>query len=414
MRSRWYKADEIVNAISIASLCSAAYLAVYFTRNILGAITPQMLEEGYSAEFIGRVSSFHFVSYAAGQLIHGAIGDRVSARYMICTGLFLACLTNLLFGFFVDVSPAAAMAAYGLMGFFLAMIYGPMTKLTAENTKPLYATRCCLAYTFSSYFGSPAAGIAAALLTWEGVLISGSAFLGVMAACCFVVFRIMERQGIIKYGQYVRKKEQGGGVRILIQHGIVRFTLISMITGIVRTTVVFWMPTYIAQFLGFPAETAALIFTAATLAISATAFITVFLYEKLFKENMERTIRFMFCLASAFFLLLAAVKQPIVNIICMILGIMASNGASCMLWNKYCPSLRDTGMVSCAVGFLDFASYLAAAVSSVLFADAINTIGWRRLILIWFLLMVMGEIISLPYKKVINKSMPNERRKGEA
>ena len=65
----------------------------------------------------------------------------------------------------------------------------------------------------------------------------------------------------------------------------IKFVFISVITGVVRTTVVFWLPTYISQYLGFSSETSAMLFTVATLVISLTTFITVFVYERL-KRNM--------------------------------------------------------------------------------------------------------------------------------
>jgi sugar phosphate permease len=83
----------------------------------------------------------------------------------------------------------------------------------------------------------------------------------------------------------------------------------------------------------------------------------------------------------------------------MVVAIMAANGAACMLYSRYCPSLYDTGLVSTATGFLDFISYIAAALSSSLFANMVTKIGWGNLILIWFGLMVFGIIISIPYKK---------------
>ncbi len=393
---------KVINAVCIGSLCSAAYLAVYFARNILGAVTPKMIEAGYSAEYIGRVSSLYFIAYAAGQLINGAVGEHVRARYMICSGLLLAGVFNLLFCFSVAEAPSAALLAYGMMGFSLAMIYGPMTKVVAENTEPVYATRCSLGYTFASFFGSPMAGVAAAALTWRGVMVSGSVFLGIMTAGCFFIFRDMERKKIITYGRYARRKEQGGGVRVLLQHGIVKFTLIAMITGVVRTTVVFWMPTYISQYLGFSSDTAALIFTAATFIISSTAFITIFIYEKPMKGNMDRTILLMFSLAGLFFFLMAVCRQPVLNMACMVLGVMASGGAATMLYSRYCPGLRDTGMVSAATGFLDFSSYVAASVSSTLFSHAITQIGWGRLIMVWCGLMAAGVLVSLPYKEFIH------------
>ena len=58
-------------------------------------------------------------------------------------------------------------------------------------------------------------------------------------------------------------------------------------------------------------------------------------------------------------------------------------------------------MVSSATGYLDFMSYMAASVSSIVFADAVSDIGWKWLILIWFALMAIGMIISLPLKKII-------------
>jgi sugar phosphate permease len=82
-----------------------------------------------------------------------------------------------------------------------------------------------------------------------------------------------------------------------------------------------------------------------------------------------------------------------------VLAIMGSNGATTMLWSCYCPSLRDTGMVSSVTGFLDFLSYMAAAVANVVFANAVTSIGWGNLILVWLGLVVIGVIVSLPYRR---------------
>jgi sugar phosphate permease len=71
-----------------------------------------------------------------------------------------------------------------------------------------------------------------------------------------------------------------------------------------------------------------------------------------------------------------------------------------MLWSVYCPSLKNTGVVSGATGFLDFLSYTGAAIANTLFATAATDIGWGNLILVWAGLMVVGVIISLPYDSI--------------
>ena len=78
---------------------------------------------------------------------------------------------------------------------------------------------------------------------------------------------------------------------------------------------------------------------------------------------------------------------------------MAADCAASIMWSRYCPSLRNTGMVSSATGFLDFCSYMAASASSTLFANAVSDIGWGPLILVWMGLMLVGVLITLPWDK---------------
>lgn len=399
------------NAIFIGTLCSVSYLAVYFARNILGAAQPQMLETGnFNEEYFGTLSSTYFISYAIGQLVNGAIGDKIKARWMISLGLLFAGVTNFLFSF-IAVDALWANIVYSMTGFFLAMIYGPMTKVVAENTEPVYATRCSLGYTFASFFGSPLAGITAAVMAWQTVFTVSSVALVVMAVACFAVFLVFERKGVITYNQYDRvKKERGLGnfketLKVLYKYRIVKFAFISILTGVVRTAVVFWLPTYINQYLEFDATTSASIYTVATLFISLTTFISVFVYERFMKRDMHKTVLFMFSSSVTFFTLVYLVKVPFFNIVFMVLAIMSCNGAATMLWSRYCPSLRDTGVVSGATGFLDFLSYMAAAVSSSVFANAVGAIGWKNLILVWLGLMLLGVLVALPYEKW--------RKKGE-
>ena len=385
----------------LGTLCSVSYLAVYIARNILGAVTPQMLEGGYTEEFIGTVSSVYFVCYAVGQLINGAIGDKIHAKWMICMGLLGAGITNLIFSL-VAATPVYAMIAYGATGVFLSMIYGPMTKVVSENVEPLHATRCSLGYTFASFFGSPLAGILATFLVWQRVFSVSSILLFAMAIIAFLFFSIFEKRGLVKYGQYKPQKKGIKNIGVLFKHDIVKFTFVSILTGIVRTSVVFWLPTYINQHLGFAADTSATIFTLATFVISLTSFIAVFIYERL-GNDIDKTVLIMFSSSVVFFTLTYFVSEPVPNLIFIVLAIMSSNGAASMLWSRYCPSLRDTGMVSAATGFLDFVSYMSAATANLLFANAVSSIGWGNLILVWMGLMIVGVIIALPYKKMIKR-----------
>jgi sugar phosphate permease len=116
---------------------------------------------------------------------------------------------------------------------------------------------------------------------------------------------------------------------------------------------------------------------------------------------MRKTILAMFVCSALFFLLTFLVPSRIPNIVLIVLAIMSSGGAATMLWSRYCPSLRDTGMVSSATGFLDFLSYMAASAANIIFANAVTNIGWGNLILVWIGLMILGVVVVVPYKKII-------------
>lgn len=385
------------NALQLGALCAIAYFVVYIARNVLGAVTPQMIAIGYTEEYIGSISSLFFVFYAFGQLINGAIGDKIRAKWMICIGLLGAGLMNLLFSHFIHL-PQAATITYAMTGYFLSMIYGPMTKVVAENTEPVHAARCSVAYNFSSFFGSPVAGLLAAFFFWQSAIDISSGALIVMAIAGFVCFTAFEKRGAVRYDRYKAAAKGARNVKILFRYHIVKFSFISILTGVVRTSVVFWLPTYIAQYLDFSSKAAAGIFTAASFIISFTALIAVMIYDKLGRD-MNKTNLVMFAAAAVFFALTYFVHQPVLNIVFIVLAIMSSNGVASMLWSIYCPSLRDTGMVSSATGFLDFLSYMAAAAANMVFANAVASIGWGNLILVWFALMIVGVIVMLPYEK---------------
>ena len=394
-----FKNRDVKNAIFIGSSSTIVYLMCYFAKNILSIVSPQMVEgAGVGVEFIGTLSTANMLFYAGGQLINGIIGDKVKAKYLVGVGLILSGVCNVFMG--VIHVPFVMLVAYSISGFFLSTLYAPLVKLIAENTNPSHAEKCCLGLTFASFLGVPIASIVALVFNWENVFLVCGASLALTGIAFFFSVVSMEDKEIIKFHAIERQKEKGGSVKVLIENSIIKFTMVAVLTGVVRTSVTFWIPTYLSQYLGFSAAIAATVYTAMTFVQSATPYITnIVVYEYVLKRNMNRMLIVMFGVSGGCFALMFAVHNPIVNIVFLTLAVMSANGASNTLWNVYCPSLSHTGMVSTATGYLDFMSYLAAGVANLLFANAINQIGWGNLILVWAVLMLGGVAVSIPWKQ---------------
>lgn len=386
-------------ALVIGTFCAVSYLAVYFSRNILGIVSPVMIDGKIAtAAQIGGFSSLHFIAYAGGQLVNGVLGDRIKPKYMISSGLFLGGVCCAIFPLCFDRVWIASLA-YALMGFVLSMIYAPTVKLISENTLPTYAVYCCIALQFASNFAAPAVGILAALLRWNELFIIGGALLASCGAVMFLFLVHLERREYIRYiARAVRTEKRAGSAAILIKNGIIKFSVIAAVTGTIRTTLVFWLPTYISQRLSFSPSTSALIYTAAGIVISLNAFASTFLYRFL-KKRMRPTLMICFLTSAASLLAANFIQSPIPNLFFMISAIFASNCADSIMWNVYCPGLRDTGLVSTATGYLDFVSYMAASVASPAFSKVVESFGWNAVIIICFILICVGGVASFPEKK---------------
>ena len=392
------------NAILLGSLCSIAYLAVYFARNILSAVSAQMTKSGgFTSDDIGLLLAAFSVFYACGQLINGWLGDKIKARYMISLGLLLSAVTNAIYPLIAHVD-FISVAIFGLTGFFLSFIYGPMTKVVSENTEPIHAVRCSLGYTFASFFGSPMAGVVAMMVSWQWAFGISSISLALMGSVCFLSFLILEKRGIVKYNQYSSKETQEKtSVKMLIkEHQLLRYSLVSMITGIIRTSFVGFFTLYFAQHLSYSETEAEGMFSITTVAISAAAFISIFVYERIGRK-MGLSLILWFVLAMLGFGTLIFVHNRVANIVILVITVLASNAAATVLWSIYCPSLYKTGMVSTITGFLDFLSYMAAAAASIIFPMLVVDNDWTYVLVTCFGLMVVAFIISLPVTKIFKK-----------
>lgn len=397
----FFKNENAKNALRLGILCSIAYLACYFAKNILSVVSPSMIDQGiYSVQYIGKLSTANMFFYAIGQLINGIIGDKITAKYMISCGLFMTGICNIVIS--VSDKNYLVLIAYSMIGFFLSMLYAPMTKVIAENTHPTHAYKCCLGLEFAAIFGVPIAGIVSLFFEWNIAFAVAGITLILVGISSFILFTFFENKNIVKYTFKSKEAKNKSAVKTLIKHGIIKFTFISVLTGIVRTSVVFWIPTYLSQYLGFSTARATTLFTVMTCIQSATPYINIaMIYEKLLKRNMNQMLLLMFFLSTSSFIMMRMITLPILNVLFLLVAVISAQGASSMLWSVYCPSLKDTGMVSTATGYLDFISYGAAALANLLFANAVAQIGWGNLILVWAALMFIGIIIS--YSKTKHK-----------
>ena len=390
---------NVKNALSLGLMCIFSYLGCYMARSVLSVVATDMrASTSFTVEDIGVFSTAFMIVYACGQLVNGRLGDLFRAKWLVGGGLFFAGVFNFLMPF--SSSVILTTVIYAVSGFFQSMIYSPLMRVVAENTLPKYASRCSLGFSVASFLGTPVATLLAAFFNWKYAFFGAGIFMMFLGFVCFVFFTYFEKKGVIVYKEKVKGEKQKTDVVLLIKRGIIIQTIVAILTGIVRTSVVFWIPTYLVEYLNFSADGAGVVVSFATIMKSMSPYFGVLLiYERFFKRRSNSSTAFMFLIGMVGFLGMYFFPNPVINIVFMTVALLLSGCASSMVFSVYCPSLYDTGMVSTATGFLDACSYLGAALANFLFANAITSIGWKNLILVWSALMLVGLITFAFAKK---------------
>jgi sugar phosphate permease len=91
--------------IRIFAITWLAYVGYYFTRKHLPVVQPLFMEEyGWSMFDLGIVAAAFQLTYAVGQLVMGAVGDRFGARRLLLAGMVATLVLSLLSGLVTTVS----------------------------------------------------------------------------------------------------------------------------------------------------------------------------------------------------------------------------------------------------------------------------------------------------------------------
>lgn len=377
------------NAKIIGFITVMSYVANYFLRNMLGVLTPAILKAtSYTKEYIAFLSSMYMIAYAAGQLLNGVLGDIFKPRSMVLVGLSAAAFSMILFPF--SRYRLTQIVCFTVLGYGLSMLRGPLMKIISENTKPAHARVICVFFSFSSFAGPLIAGLFAMIFKWKAAFAaSGIATLAV-AAIAYIALTILENKGMVTFKQIknVSLKEMLDVFKI---DGFVFYIIIACLVEIAGISISFWIPTLLNEYVEFDETKSNMVFSFISFARALIPFAALAIF-KLFNENDTLIIKISYAISLVSFLLMAIIPPCVFSIIFLLLALVMSSLVSALLWSIYIPGLGKTGRVSSINGILDCGGYIAASISTTIFAHVVSTFGWKGLIIAWMMIPTVGLV----------------------
>ncbi len=377
------------------------YFSSYITRLNFGAILVEFIQsEGIMKSAASAITTALFITYGAGQLLSGFLGDRVSPRLLIFGGLLLASVCNIIMPL---VSPAISVmtVVWGINGLAQAMMWPPLVKICASALRhddynrlmPVIGTSCAVA-TIAVYLVSP---LIIQISGWKQVFYVAAAVATMAAFVWFILTAPLLKNVSFAPVPLKEKKEEKEAAANKAVWRLLPIILLSItVLGILRDGITTWMPTFISE--TFKVESTVSILTG--VALPAThIFIGLTTYKMLvlMKRDAFAAIGLYFAITTGFLLLLcvSGINSMLLSTLFIALASSGLHGVN-SLQTYYLPELLGgTGKISFYAGLINSATYVGSAVSTYLFAVISETHGWNTTIISWVLFAAAGLLLTM-------------------
>lgn len=379
-------------------LCWLAYAFAYLGRTNLSIAMPSMETSlNFSNAQLGLLGSLFFWTYGIGQLVNGYIGDKRSSKRLIFIGLFVSAIVNLFFGFSTNYIIMGIL--WMINGYFLSMLWGPIMKTLSHWFSVDSRSNVAIGISTSMVGGF--------LLAW-GVIGFILSFLdwnwafwipGIIIFIFSIVFLILSKDSptdvhITPVSEEINEKKKNSEFSLLkvISETKLWFIVFACYAqGIVKDGISLWAPKLLMETHSLDIKSAVpfIVF------IPVMNFFGMMLASKLNKrfnnkEKITAVILFILGIVTLIGLIKLGVYSPILAIIFLGLSSAMMYGANTILLGVIPLSYAKYNKTSSVAGFLDFNSYMAAAITSLITGIIVDSVGWNGILLFWTVMMAVG------------------------
>ncbi|MBQ7873952.1 MAG: MFS transporter [Oscillospiraceae bacterium] len=416
-------ANSHVTAIFVAA-CWIAYSFSYIGRLNFSASMAEMTHSGVLLKSeAGAVTTGFFICYGLGQFLSGWLGDKISPRYLVFTGLACSSIIN----FAISFGPPVALMTvlWSANGLAQALLWAPICRIVSDRVQTSRRQKACTALATTMAGGTLFAYILSALLIsangWKASFICGSVCT-MLAAVVWIIIttkveKDTEKNGIIEEPP-VRPEENGGEtvphdeipsnfIKLLMVSGLMTLAVASGVQGILKDCMSTWVPTFISDM--FEMNSVVSILTGTLLPVFGLfgPYLANYIMAKTRDELSSLFVLFVISSAALSMLALFGQFSIVVSIVALAVTYACSLGQNMFIVGTIPMYFHNVGKVSMITGTLNAVSYLSTAALSWITGALVDTAGWGIVMTLWLLLSVIAAVSVVFAKRRWNKFRRN-------
>lgn len=388
---------------AIAWLLTLVYFASYTTRINFAVMMVKICSDmSMEKTALAVVVTGLTVTYGFGQIISGYMGDKIRAERMIATGLAVACATNVLIVLCHSIVPMTLI--WCVNGFAQAMLWPPIVRLLSMYLTDEEYSYAVVRVSWGSSFATVALYLLCPLLlyvvSWRVVML----LCAVVGVCVLGLWLFFNPRLLINPVAAASKPTEDVGKPVT--SALPRFVYLPIVLiiagivlqGILRDGVTNWMPFYMQETFGIPAENA--IISTVILAVFSIVSFSAFnlLHRKIFRNEV-------FCAAVIFagsaacaailYVVNLFSASVVISMLLMACIVACMHGINLMLIAVVPKRFVKSGKVSTYSDLLNAFTYVGASISTYGFAVLSSAFGWSFTIFTWIIVSAVGLAVCL-------------------
>lgn len=386
-------------------LCAAVYFVSYVSRINLGAVLVEVVNSGFADKKTAALAlTVCSITYGAGQLISGYLGDKFKPQNIIFIGFFITAAMNISVGAFSKGTELVLL--WAVNGFAQALMWPPLVKILSSRLDDESYKKAVVKVSWGSSMGTIAVYLLAPVIikvfTVKLVFIISGALAVIMA---FIWKTVYEKHKPFSSSDIVsasgKTAEKANDIPVAKFNGFVITLLMSVMLAIVlqgalRDGVTNWTPSYISDM--FKLDSSVSILTGVILPVfSILSFsVTSFINRKLIKNEIVCAgAVFGIGAISATLLVLLGDKSVVLSLILLALLVGCMHGVNLILVCMVPAHFSRFGKVSFISGLINSSTYIGAAISTYGIAVFTDEFGWTKTIILWSAVAFAGAFICI-------------------
>lgn len=391
---------------TLAAIGFIVYFASYMTRKSYNGIIEGIITDfGIGKDLATLPAAIALISYGAGQLISGYIGDKLKPQYIIFTGLITSSFINLFMSAKLGIT--AMCVLWGLNGFCQSMIWPPLVRILASNMSHEEYNKACVTVNAAGSLATVFIYIISAVFlrftSWNYMFYLAPA-VGIFAGILFIILT----RGRISYGEIKAEVKSDSKdctadsnvkfTAVILSSGLIFICLAILFQGTLRDGIETLMPVILSESYGASDSLSTFLSVSIPLFSIAALKLTSVINQKYIKSELILSV-LLFAVSVICTGLASLIHILPIGVLLMALATGCMHGINLMLVCQIPGRFAKYGKASFISGAVNFFTYVGGALFTFGIAVIAKYFGWSAVLITCSAVAVMGIIMCLAANK---------------